>query len=48
LAWDELTTEIRADHYRVANLLHRLRHLAGDPWQGFTMLAQSIPRLSRR
>jgi bifunctional non-homologous end joining protein LigD len=48
LAWDELTAEIRADHYRVGNLLHRLRHLPGDPWQGFTTLAQSIPGLVRR
>jgi bifunctional non-homologous end joining protein LigD len=47
LAWEELTTEIRADHYRVGNLLHRLRHLTGDPWAGFTTLAQSLPRLAR-
>jgi bifunctional non-homologous end joining protein LigD len=44
LAWAELTTEVRADHYRVSNLLHRLRHLPGDPWEGFAALAQSIPK----
>jgi bifunctional non-homologous end joining protein LigD len=48
LGWEELTTEIRADHYRVGNLLHRLRHLPGDPWAGFAALAQSIPDLDRR
>jgi bifunctional non-homologous end joining protein LigD len=47
LAWEELTPEIRADHYRVGNLLSRLRHLAADPWEGFAALAQSIPT-SRR
>jgi bifunctional non-homologous end joining protein LigD len=48
LAWAELTTEVRADHYRVVNLLHRLRHLTGDPWEGFTTLAQSISKLALR
>jgi bifunctional non-homologous end joining protein LigD len=48
LAWEELTTEIRSDHYRVGNLLHRLRHLAGDPWEGLARLPQSIPTLARR
>jgi bifunctional non-homologous end joining protein LigD len=48
LAWEELTPEIRADHYRVGNLLSRLRHLSGDPWEGFAALAQSLPSPARR
>jgi bifunctional non-homologous end joining protein LigD len=48
LAWEELTPEVRADHYRVGNLLNRLRYLTSDPWEGFTTLAQSLPEHSSR
>jgi bifunctional non-homologous end joining protein LigD len=48
LAWEELTPEVRADHYRVGNLLNRLRYLTSDPWEGFSTLAQSLPAHSRR
>jgi bifunctional non-homologous end joining protein LigD len=47
LDWEELTPEVRADHYRVGNLLNRLRHLSGDPWEGFATLAQSLPLVGR-
>lgn len=35
LAWDELSPEIRADHYTVANAMARLDNLKVDPWADF-------------
>jgi bifunctional non-homologous end joining protein LigD len=43
LAWDELSEGVRADHFTVGNLRHRLTHLKQDPWQGFFKLRQRIP-----
>jgi bifunctional non-homologous end joining protein LigD len=44
LAWDELSKDIRADHFQVGNLLERLKSLPGDPWDGFFTLKQNLPR----
>jgi bifunctional non-homologous end joining protein LigD len=43
LAWDELSTSLRSDHFTVLNLRHRLDHLAADPWPGFFTLRQRLP-----
>ncbi|HEY7748789.1 MAG TPA: DNA ligase D [Aestuariivirgaceae bacterium] len=48
LAWDELSTAIRSNHYTVANLQQRLDHLSSDPWEGFFSLRQSLPPASKR
>lgn len=42
LAWDELTEGIRADHFTIDNLHHRLDALRGDPWEGFFSLKQRV------
>jgi bifunctional non-homologous end joining protein LigD len=34
LDWDELSPELRSDHFIVGNLLHRLSSLKQDPWEG--------------
>jgi bifunctional non-homologous end joining protein LigD len=44
LAWEELSAEVRADHYGVANLPPRLAALRRDPWDGFFEVRQSIGR----
>jgi bifunctional non-homologous end joining protein LigD len=43
LAWDELSSGLRSDHFTVGNLRNRLAFLGGDPWQGFFSLRQRIP-----
>jgi len=43
LAWNELSEGIRADHFKIDNLPHRLRFLDADPWEGFFTLKQRIP-----
>jgi len=43
LAWDELGPAIRADHFKVENLLKRLAFLEQDPWAGLPSLRQGLP-----
>src|SRR5262249_3602706 len=43
LAWEELSESLRADHFTVDNLRHRLRFLRDDPWDGFFRIKQRIP-----
>jgi bifunctional non-homologous end joining protein LigD len=43
LAWDELGSDVRGDHFRVANLPTRRAHLGGDPWSGFFKIKQRLP-----
>jgi bifunctional non-homologous end joining protein LigD len=45
--WDELSAELRSDHYTVENLARRLASLKTDPWEGFLKLRQSIPSAAR-
>jgi len=47
LAWDELSDGLRADHFTVANLRHRLGFLKEEPWQGFFKLRQALPKPDR-
>jgi len=42
LAWEELAEGIRADHFTVDNLRHRLDALRQDPWEGFFTVSQAI------
>jgi bifunctional non-homologous end joining protein LigD len=44
LAWDELSTRIKADMYNINNLPKRLDRLKSDPWEGFFSTRQSITR----
>jgi bifunctional non-homologous end joining protein LigD len=43
LLWEELSNEIRSDHFTLTNLQHRLDHLPEDPWRGFLSLRQTLP-----
>jgi bifunctional non-homologous end joining protein LigD len=43
LAWSELSEGLRADHFTVGNLRHRLEFLKRDPWRGFFKIRQRIP-----
>jgi bifunctional non-homologous end joining protein LigD len=43
LAWDELSEQIHADHFRIDNLRQRLDVLKDDPWPEFFTLKQRLP-----
>ena len=42
LAWEELSAEVRSDHYTIANLPGRLKRLRRDPWAELGTSRQSI------
>jgi bifunctional non-homologous end joining protein LigD len=44
LAWDELSPQLRSNHFTVANLPARLAALRRDPWEGFAAVRQSITK----
>ena len=48
LGWDELSPAIRADRFRVSNLLNRLDSVAADPWAQFFDLKQPLPVSGQR
>ena len=41
--WDEISEGLKADHYTVDNIGHRLRFLKRDPWEGFFRIRQRVP-----
>ena len=41
-AWSELSEGLRADHFTVGNLRHRLEFLKRDPWRSFFEIRQRI------
>jgi bifunctional non-homologous end joining protein LigD len=45
IEWAELDAGVRADQFRVDNLMNRLDNLARDPWAGFRKAAKPLPRL---
>jgi bifunctional non-homologous end joining protein LigD len=42
LAWNELSSAIRSDHFTVENLPARLASLKRDPWEGIDQVRQHI------
>jgi bifunctional non-homologous end joining protein LigD len=44
VAWDEISEGLKADHFTVDNIGHRLRFLKSDPWEGFFKLKQKLPK----
>jgi bifunctional non-homologous end joining protein LigD len=44
LAWSELSTEIRSDHFTLANVQDRLRLLRRDPWKDYYSAKQRLTR----
>ncbi len=43
IEWDEISEGLKADHYTVDNLAHRLKFLKRDPWEGFFTIKQRLP-----
>jgi bifunctional non-homologous end joining protein LigD len=43
IAWDEISEGLKADHFTVDNIGHRLKFLTRDPWDGFFKLRQKLP-----
>ena len=43
LDWTELSEAVKADHYRLDNIVRRLSSLKTDPWEGFFALRQRLP-----
>jgi bifunctional non-homologous end joining protein LigD len=43
LAWDELSAEIKGDHFTVDNLRRRLDFLKNDPWRELPKVKQKLP-----
>jgi len=48
LGWDELTPDIKPNHFTVANLPGRLATLTPDPWAGMSELRQVLPGTAKR
>jgi bifunctional non-homologous end joining protein LigD len=46
--WDEVSEGLKADHFTVDNIGHRLKFLKRDPWDGFFKLRQSVPAPAKR
>jgi bifunctional non-homologous end joining protein LigD len=43
IAWDELSPQLRSDHYTIANMQRRLADLRADPWAGYWTRRQKLP-----
>jgi bifunctional non-homologous end joining protein LigD len=46
LAWDELSPDLRSDHFNVENVLGRLRQR--DPWKEYASVRQSLSAAMKR
>lgn len=44
LHWDELSTELKSNHFTVQNLQARLRSLKKDPWAAIDSIKQTLPK----
>lgn len=42
LAWDELSADLKSDHFTVANVRDRLANLLQDPWEAYYKLNQRV------
>jgi bifunctional non-homologous end joining protein LigD len=43
VAWDELDSVPRPDHFTIASVPRRLARLRADPWAGYAALTQTLP-----
>jgi bifunctional non-homologous end joining protein LigD len=48
IEWDEISDGLKADHYTLDNLGHRLKFLKRDPWEGFFTIKQRLPAKTAR
>ena len=44
IAWEELSADMRSDHFTVANVLERLNGLKRDPWRDYFTIKQKLTR----
>ena len=44
LAWEELSVDVRSDHFTVANMVARLNGLKRDPWRDYFSVKQKLTR----
>ncbi len=42
LAWEELSPDLRSDHFTVGNVVDRLKGLKRDPWQDYLTMKQKL------
>ncbi|HNV25537.1 MAG TPA: hypothetical protein PKI21_04680, partial [Nitrospira sp.] len=49
LAWDELSVDLRSDHFTLDNIAERLERLRRDPWKNYFTTKQRITKnMTRR
>jgi bifunctional non-homologous end joining protein LigD len=48
IGWDEISEGLKADHFTVDNIGHRLRFLKRDPWEGMFEIRQRLPARALR
>jgi bifunctional non-homologous end joining protein LigD len=44
LSWDELSVDLRSDHFTVDNVLDRLTGMRRDPWRTYFTTKQQLTR----
>jgi bifunctional non-homologous end joining protein LigD len=44
LAWEDLSVEVRSDHFTVANVVKSLKGLTEDPWRDYFTVEQKLTR----
>ena len=44
IGWDELSEDIRRDHFNVRNVPERLRRMKKDPWADFFKIDQAVTK----
>lgn len=42
LRWDELSADIKSDHFTIQNSVERMTQLAQDPWHGIAQIRQTL------
>ena len=47
LAWEELSVDIRSDHFTVDKVVVRLNRLKQDPWRDYVSVKQKLTRKMR-
>ena len=47
LAWEELSVDVRSDHFTVDNVVVRLNRLKQDPWRDYVSVKQKLTRKMR-
>ena len=47
LSWEELSVDVRSDHFTVDNVVERLNSLKQDPWRDYVSVKQKLTRKMR-